>query len=331
MNLSKIITPILTVYLFFISCSSGGINQKTEYVMKEELLMDTLITVRIPESIQSEKIINLAFDEFRRIENKFSKSIEASVVYKINNRETDSVKIDKEEEFLLKESLKYYELTDSYFDISVYTIGQFWDFNLTDDSKVFDSLKLSEENFQYLGSSNIEIADGVIFFKNKFLKIDLGGIAKGYAIDRAIEILTKNKITSGVINAGGDVYAFGKKNENEEWNIAIQNPDKQDEYLKVLKLSNKSTATSGDYQRFVIFNGKSYCHIFNPKTGKNADYLRSVTVESASAMTADAIATAVMASESEYRNLIAGIFLKIQNISVFVKSKDKIEMEEFKN
>ena len=271
MKFRKFILPFLILYLFLASCSSRGINQEVEYVVKEELLMDTIISVRIPESIQSETVINSVFDEFRRIENKFSKSIESSIVYKINNRETDTVKIDKEEEYLLRESLKYYELTDSYFDISVYTIGQFWDFNLTEDSKVIDSLRLSEQNFQYLGSLNILIETGTVTFKNVFIKIDLGGIAKGYAIDRAVEILKKNKIRGGVINAGGDVYAFGRKNEKDDWNIAIQHPDKQDDFLKVLKLSDKSTATSGDYQRFVNYNGKTYCHIFNPKTGKNAD------------------------------------------------------------
>ncbi|MBP7652218.1 FAD:protein FMN transferase [Candidatus Dependentiae bacterium] len=322
---------LLPIVLFIFSCSKGKNADDLDYVMREELLMDTIISIRIPESPQANNIINSVFEEFKRIENKFSKSIESSVVYKINNRNTDIVKIDKEEEFILKKSFEYNKITEGYFDITVFTIGQFWDFNLSEDSNVLNSLKKSEENFKYVGTSNIFFDSGTIGFKNKFIKIDLGGIAKGYAIDRAVEILKNNNISGAVINAGGDVFVVGKKNKTENWNIAIQDPDNTENYLKILNLYDKNAATSGDYQRYVFFENKYYCHIFNPKTGKNSDFLRSATVVYDTALISDIIATAVIASETEYKTLIKKILEIHPDMIIYVKNKENDRLEEYFN
>ncbi len=184
---------------------------QNQYIIEQRLMMDTLISLKIPASQNSDKIFKLFFSEFERIELKYSKSNINSIIYKINHRQINSIEIDGETTELLKQCLKYYNDTLGYFDVSMYSLGQFWNFNSEDDSGFPEKQKKSESVFKYSGSDKIKIIGSRIIFENSEIKIDLGAIAKGYAIDRVRQILKEQKIVSGLINAGGEIYAIGEK------------------------------------------------------------------------------------------------------------------------
>jgi thiamine biosynthesis lipoprotein len=138
-------------------------------------------------------------------------------------------------------------------------------------------------------------AENSVTFKNKGMKIDLGGIAKGYAIDQAVEVLKENGITDGLVDIGGDIRCFGKPADKQHWVIALQNPDlnASEEQLLKLKLNDKAVATSGHYYRYYKVNGQTQSHIMDPQTAKGTDKLSSVTVIADEAITADVLATAI--------------------------------------
>ncbi len=307
---------LICALLLLLNCRNRDLNVK--YITEEKILMDTIISVKIPDSQNAVGIFNSVFAEFERIEKKFGKSAETSIIYKINNRDTDTriFYIDDEEKKIFEYSKYYYEFTDGYFDITMFTLGQFWNFDMSEDTDVPAILQNMESVYKYCGSDNFTVTDSSIILKNNFLKMDLGGIAKGYAIDMAGELLRKNNIQSAIINAGGDVLTIGAKNFRNEWNVAVQHPEKPDEYLKILKMKNSAVATSGNYQRFVTFDNKRYNHIFNPKTGKNTEYFKSVSVEAATAMQADALATAIFASEDNYKFLNDKIKKKFTDVKI---------------
>ena len=123
-------------------------------------------------------------------------------------------------------------------------------------------------------------------------KISLNGLLKGYALDRATEILTKQGIKHALININGDLKAIGKKTEQEDWQIALQNPRNPLHFITILLVNNKAVTTSGDYRLYFDEN-KKYHHIINPKTGYSATELISVTIIGDNALQADGLATTV--------------------------------------
>jgi thiamine biosynthesis lipoprotein len=134
--------------------------------------------------------------------------------------------------------------------------------------------------------------EGKVYLKKKGMAIDLGGIAKGYAVDRAFDVLRSLGYKNLIVNAGGDLRAAGFKN-NQPWSIGIQNPREPQKILTRISISDMAVATSGDYEKFFVYQGKRYHHIFNPRDGFPAEDCQSVTIVTKDCMTADALATAV--------------------------------------
>ena len=126
------------------------------------------------------------------------------------------------------------------------------------------------------------------------MRLDLGGIAKGYAIDRAVEAMRAGGAVGGMVDVGGDIRCFGRrKNDSQEWLIGLQNPRVEGDLLLKLRLNDMAVATSGDYRRFVLIDGQRYSHIFDPAKSTSAKELRSVTIIAPTAIQADILATAV--------------------------------------
>src|SRR5690606_22844216 len=114
--------------------------------------------------------------------------------------------------------------------------------------------------------------DNYVFLKRKGMKLDIGGIVKGYAADEIKRIFKENEVTSAIIDLGGNIYVLGEKENGDSWNIGIQEPvEATSDYLGVLKVKNKSVVTSGDYERYFMYQGKKYHHIIDSKTGYPAD------------------------------------------------------------
>jgi thiamine biosynthesis lipoprotein len=136
------------------------------------------------------------------------------------------------------------------------------------------------------------IENGKIKFAKRGMGIDLGGIAKGYAVDAAIRVLKEKNVESAMVNAGGDIYVLGRKH-GKPWRIGIRHPRRGGEILGIVEVEDKAIVTSGDYERYFFSEGKRYHHILNPKTGYPANECQSVTIVAKKATIADGLATGV--------------------------------------
>ena len=272
--------------------------------------------------------LDLAIKEIRRIEKLISSWDNNSQTSKINlNAGIKPIKVDKELFDLISRSIKISNLTQGAFDISYASLDKVWYF----DKKM---LKMpSEEEIKKsvskVGFNNIVLdkKNQTVFLKNKGMKIGFGAIGKGYAADMAKLILLKNNVKSGIINASGDLTAWGEKPSGEDWMVAIVNPLKKSNVFSWLPIKNKAVVTSGNYERFIKFNGKLYSHIIDPRTGYPSEGLLSVTIFSENAELADALATSVYVLGEEIGvdliNQLNGIdCIIINNKNEIIKSKN---------
>ncbi|MBD3413323.1 MAG: hypothetical protein GF421_02700 [Candidatus Aminicenantes bacterium] len=196
-------------------------------------------------------------------------------------------------EYLLKKSLEIHKKTGGCFDITLGILKEAWGFasgchRIPSEEEIYH-LMIS------LGMDQIQITDNQILIPEK-IKLDWGGIAKGYGVDLASQALRDLGIKKGFINAGGDIYCWGTNPNQENWNIGIQHPRKQG-YVGVLSITDMGAATSGDYQNFFIKNNTRYHHIFDPSTGYPAKGKQSVTIIGPEVHVCDALSTAVFVSE----------------------------------
>ncbi|MCX5706170.1 MAG: FAD:protein FMN transferase [Candidatus Omnitrophica bacterium] len=250
------------------------------------LAMGTFVEVVSP----SKTAAAIVFDEFRRIENLLSKYNPDSEVSKLNR--IGKLKVNPETFYVINKAREFYLLSDGAFDITVAGLMDLWGF--TDKKYRVPSEAEIKMALGLVGSDKIVLrdSDSMIQFKLPKMKIDLGGIAKGYALDCAVKKLKANNIKSCLINCGGQVFGLGDR-FGKPWKVAIKNPRK-DRLETLLELKNQSAATAGDYEQYFIKEGKRYCHILNPKSGYPADSgIKSVTVIASEGLTADALATAV--------------------------------------
>jgi len=171
---------------------------------------------------------------------------------------------------------QYSEMTEGRFSIYAYTIAKLYGFH--------------EGPYTEPSEDDIEKAVDDID-KMKDVKMDMGAFAKGYIVDKAVELLRSKGVDNAMINAGGDLYAIGIKGDRK-WRVAVKHPDKTDEFISIVHLEDKALATSGDYERFFeTKNGKRIYHIFDATTGKNPEFYRSVSVIADTTEKADALAT----------------------------------------
>ncbi len=131
-----------------------------------------------------------------------------------------------------------------------------------------------------------------VVFHEEEMALDLGGIGKGYGVDRAVAMLREWGIRDALVNVGGDLYAMGVSEDGDPWKVGVRSPDDPGAVVATLRMRDRAVATSGDYQRFFVYGGRRYHHILDPRTGEPARTpFRSVTVAAASCMNADAAAT----------------------------------------
>ncbi len=250
------------------------------------------ITLLSEEEEASRRASHHAFEEVKRIEALMSPWLETSDLWRLNRSSGKQwVKVSPETLTVIKAAQTISELSRGSFDITVAPLIALWKRSIeTRRPPSFEEVKalLPLVNFR-----NILIdLEGNIFLKKEGMAIDLGGIAKGYAVDRASERLVSLGFHHHIINAGGDLKVKGFK-KNQLWSIGIQHPRESGKILTMLSTSDAAIATSGDYEKFFIHQDKRYHHLLNPKTGFPAEGCQSVTVLGKEAMTADAMATAI--------------------------------------
>lgn len=229
--------------------------------------------------------VDESFKEIKRIHHLFSIYDKNSPVYKLNL--TGRARLPEEVINLIKESIKYSELTNGAFDITVYPLVKLWK-----EAKRKGKMPTDEEVkslLKKIGYQKIKIAKDRTVSLEKGMGIDFGGIATGYAVDSVVNILKKRKVKSALINIGGDIYAFGK-----ELRIGVRHPrGKLNDVFTILKIKDKAIVTSGDYERYFIINNKRIHNILDPRTGYPADKSISVTVICDTTLMADALSTGI--------------------------------------
>lgn len=235
---------------------------------------------------QSDAIISAIQAEFNRIEQRFSPWIENSELASFNRLPANqSMSPSDEFKFLLARSRHYSRLSDGAFDITFAGAGQLYDYRT---AQAPDERALKKA---VIGMQHIKIhSDGTVTKDDSAVRIDLGGIAKGYAIDRAIAILRRHNIDSAYLSLGGDSYVLGQRS-GRLWQVGIRHPRDSKAIAITLPLTDTAVSTSGDYERFFLRDGEHIHHILNPKTGKPAGDVMSVTVLTEHGIDADALST----------------------------------------
>jgi thiamine biosynthesis lipoprotein len=240
--------------------------------------------------------IEKAIEEIRRIEKLFTTFDENSQTNLINrNAGIEPVKVDKEVFDLIHRSKKISELTQGAFDITYGSLDKrLWNFDQT--MTRLPDVNTAKKLVKLINYRNVilDADNSTVFLKEKGMRIGFGGIGKGYAAEKAKQLLQKKGITGGVVNAAGDLTAWGYQPDGKPWTIGIADPNAARKAFSYLKITNTSVATSGNYEKFVMIDGQKYSHTIDPKTGLPVRGIKMVTIICPNAEIADAMATPVM-------------------------------------
>ncbi len=238
--------------------------------------------------------INAAIAEITRIEKLISSWDPNSQTSKINqNAGVSAVKVDRELFELISRAIRISNLTDGAFDISYASMDRIWKFDgsMATMPKA-DVVKKAASKIDY---KNIELVDSntTVYLKEKGMKIGFGAIGKGYAAQKAKEVMITLGIENGVVNAAGDLAAWGRQENGEHFKVGIADPKNKEHIMSWLDVNNGAIVTSGDYERYVMLDGKRYAHIIDPRTGYPTTGIKSVTIICPNPELADALATSV--------------------------------------
>lgn len=258
------------------------------------------ITVIANTEKESDEYIQIAIDEIKRIEKLISSWDPNSQTSLINkNAGVQPVKVDQELFELIERAIKISKLTDGAFDISYASMDRIWKFD--GSMKTMPSGEAIKKSVANVGHQNIILDKGraTIYLKKKGMKIGFGAIGKGYAADKAKKLLQEKGVKGGIINASGDMNTWGKQTNRNPWKVGITNPLNKNKIFALFPLDDSAVVTSGNYEKYVIFNGKRYTHIIDPRTGYPCSGIVSVSVFAPSAEIADALATSIFVMGSD--------------------------------
>ncbi len=279
--------------LLFLLLSVQSPSIYAQWVDHRFPVMGTEVRVRfwLDDKQKAEQAKLAVVKEMHRIDASMSPYKADSLLSKINNlAATEPVKLTHELFNLLQHSLKISRMTNGAFDITFSSVGYLYDYRLKQKPTSTQlAQKLPLINYQ---SIVLNEKKQTIFFKQQGIKIDLGGIAKGHAVDNSIKILENYGVKDASVTAGGDTYVLGD-NAGKMWNVGIKHPRAESKLVSILPVANTAVSTSGDYERFFIEDGKRFHHIINPKTGKSASAVQSVTILADHSTLADALSTSV--------------------------------------
>ena len=282
----------ISLILLFLSSSL----KSQEIYTKKIVLMGSDFEITVVENNVEDAnyFIDLAIKEISRIESLISSWDKNSQTSLINNSAgIKPVQVDKELFDLIYRSIRISDLTQGAFDISYASMDKLWYFDR--EMKKLPTSQEIAESVSKVGFQNIVLDEKnrTVFLKLKGMKIGFGAIGKGYAADKAKDILIENNVQSGIINASGDLTAWGQKPSGDDWMVAVVNPLNKSKVFSWLPIKNSSIVTSGNYEKFFNIGGKSYSHIIDPRTGYPSEGILSVTIISENAELADALATSV--------------------------------------
>jgi len=247
------------------------------------------IIIYLDSKAKADMYASLILQETKRLEKKYSYYKQDSLLFHINTREVSL--IDEETKTLLKRAKKYYEVTKTTFDITIATLK-----DLYKNTRSLDELVEKKKILTpYVGCEHFEIQRNKLVFDNKFTKIDLGGFVKEYAVDRAILILQKHKITSALVNFGGDIRVIGTKPDKSKFSVGIKNPMDLSLHVASIELEDEALTTSASYERNYKIEEQIFSHILSKTDTPNK--ILSVSVISQDCVNSGVFSTALMINQ----------------------------------
>ncbi|HLF52883.1 FAD:protein FMN transferase [Flavobacterium sp.] len=288
---------ILFTILFLSIYASGQVVHKRKLAM---LGSPFEITVIANDTIQGNQYANFAVAEVKRIENLISDWIPTTQISEINkNAGIKPVKVDTEVFELIQRAIKISKLTNGAFDISYASMDKIWKFD--GSMKEMPSEEAIKKSVERIGYQNIILdeKEKTVFLKLQGMKLGLGGIGQGYIADKVKFLLQSKGCLSGIVNVSGDINTWGKQFDGKPWTVGIINPMNKNKVFATFSLEDSAVETSGSYEKFVVFNGKRYSHIIDPRTGYPASGIVSVSVFAKQTEIADALATGIFVLGTE--------------------------------
>lgn len=272
-----------------------GCERRALSTERSQMHMGTLVSVRIDGLPHDEAgpHIEAAFTAIRAVDERFSNYKPASELSRLNATAWQEAQpVSGEMALMLAESRAWGARTRGAFDCTVGPLVRAWGFfkragRIPAPEELADAQALS--GWEHVA---FDAEADTLRFDAKGVELDFGGIAKGYAVDRAIAVLRERGVRSALVDAGGNFYAIGTPQHREHWRIGIRHPLRRDDLLADLDFGDAGIATSGGYENYFEADGKRYVHIFDPRTGYPVEGMLSATVIAPTAMSADALSTA---------------------------------------
>ncbi len=290
--------------IFFLIISFYGAHLcLAQHVLQRKMLLmgsDFEITVVAHNKAIAKEYIDIAISEINRIESLISSWKSDSETTQINSQAGIApVKVSKELYDLIERCLMLSKLTNGAFDITYASMDSIWSFD-GNMKKLPDNEHLKHA-IRNVGYEKLKLFPETqsVFLTQKGMKIGFGAIGKGYTADCAKALLQSKGVASGIINASGDMNCWGKQPNGKDWKVAIKNPMNKKKIFAYFPLNNQSVVTSGNYEKYVIFDGNRYSHIIDPRTGLPTKELASCTIFAPKSEVADALATAVFVMGTE--------------------------------
>ncbi|MDO4475626.1 MAG: FAD:protein FMN transferase [Lachnospiraceae bacterium] len=287
--------PVLTAFSCVISaapaCAASPLADRTGF------FFDTVISIALYDTAD-ESILDACFEELAGYEQKFSRTLEGSEIWQVNHSGGQPVTVSEDTYALIEDALSYCALSDGWFDITIASVVDLWDFSSAEsalDPVVPDADALAEA-LAHVDWHCIELdpASMSVTLTDPEAKIDLGGIAKGWISGRMHDRLLELGCESAMINLGGNVVSVGTKPDGSSWNIGIRKPfaEVQSDLIAVVPLNDQAVITSGTYERYFTLDGQLYHHILDPHTGLSVDNgLTSVSILTPDPTAGDALST----------------------------------------
>ena len=286
----------MKLYIYICVFTLTNVLHSQSFFTRKMILMGCgfEISVVAKDYSEADKYIDLAVFEIKRIERIISSWDVNSETSEINrNSGIKPVKESKELYRLIDRSIDLSRLTDGACDISYASMDKVWKFDGSMKKK--PSEEIIAKSVSKVGYTNIILdkSESTVYLPTRGMKIGFGSIGKGYAADMAKQLLISKGVISGIVNASGDMNTWGKQLNGDYWKVAIINPMNKNKNFATLSLKKGAVVTSGNYEKFVSFEGRKYSHIIDPRTGYPSEGIVSVSVFAEKAELADALATSV--------------------------------------
>lgn len=289
LNLKKIIVLTIFAIIVFMISSCSSIKDR-EGLQITGTYFDTVISIKIWGGNQD--ILDHCIEICEKYEQMFSPSVEDSDISRINRSQGNPVEVSDETAELIRLGIKYGDLTEGKFDITVASAVNLWDFKNNTNKTIPDQSAVNEA-VSHINYHTVIVKGNMITLDDPEAMVDLGGIAKGYIADRIKDYLLENGVEHALINLGGNTLAVGSKYDGSDYRIGIQKPFADEgSVIAVLSVSDQSVVSSGNYERYFEKDNQIYHHILDPDTGFPVqNELNQVTVISDQSTDGDALST----------------------------------------